>query len=201
MASSGGRQMREAIKPQFCSRACLGKHPCLECGNAGLIGRVWPMYEVVCEVIGELIAERPHQPAFRKVFGDKRRSAERHAAAGDGSLDDRRGIVDLQAPFTVDVCAAGASQPRTPRGKAALESHRSVMDQRMMLQVGSAAQGVGTLEQGGAAHRKEFIAQQERRLEPGPMTAAVADTDIDAIGGHIDKPSTRLKQQTKYGEL
>jgi len=125
------------IGQQLCSRACLGKHPYLECGDAGSIGRIWPIYEVVCEVISELIAERPHQPAFRKVFGDKRRSAERHAAAGDGSLDYRRGIVDLQAAFTVDVCAAGAAQPRAPRGKVVLESHRSVMDQRMMLQVGT----------------------------------------------------------------
>src|SRR5262245_5270307 len=118
------------------------------------------MYDIVREVVSKIIAERPHKPAFRKVFGDKRCSAECHAAAGDGSLDYRGGIVDLQAPFTVDVIAAGVPQPRLPSGKTALESHRSVVDQRMLLQVGGAAKRVSTFQQSGAAHGKEPIPQQ-----------------------------------------
>src|SRR5262249_60901557 len=55
-----------------------------------------PVNDVIGEVILEIVAEGPHQPALGQVSGDERRSAERHEISRDGGLDHRRRVVDLQ---------------------------------------------------------------------------------------------------------
>jgi hypothetical protein len=130
-----------------------------------------------------------------QVRGDEHRPAERDAAARDRGLDHGGRVVDLQAPLAVDLQMAGVLQPRAPCRKGALQGHRPVVDQRMMAQVSGTAQRMRAAEQRRCADRKERVPQQERRLEPRPTAAAVADAEIDAIGNEIDQPSAGIDAQ------
>src|SRR5262249_50709216 len=95
----------------FTTQASFGEQPLLERYDAGLLGHIRPVNDVVGEIILEIVAKGPHQPALRQVSGDERRSAERHAISRDGGLDHRRRVVDLQTPFAVDARKAGSLQP------------------------------------------------------------------------------------------
>ncbi len=51
----------------------FGEQPLLECDDAGLLRHVRPVNDVLGEVILEIVAKGPHQPALGQVSGDERR--------------------------------------------------------------------------------------------------------------------------------
>jgi len=110
----------------------------------------------------------PNESSLRQIPCDQCRSAERHAIAGDRRLKHGGRIVDLQTSVAVEVGDSRTLEPNTPCRKSTMGRHRRVMDQGVMLQVGSALEWVLANQQGRTGNGEERVAQQKCRLQASP---------------------------------
>ena len=65
--------VRSAVAWGFSIQTSFGEQPLLECDDAGLLRHVRPVNDVIGEVMLDIVAKGPHQPALGQVFGDERR--------------------------------------------------------------------------------------------------------------------------------
>ena len=67
----------------------------------------------------------------------------------------------------------------------------------MMAKISGVLQCVPALEERGAAHREELVAEQKRRDQIGPRSSAVADASVNPVGGEIDRRRGKVDEAVK----
>ena len=100
------------------------------------------------------------QPAGRDVVGHHHAAPERDALAVDGCLDHQFRTREARAAFVADVTHAGGMQPHAPVRVGLAEGMGVLVQQGLPAQVGGARQGMFAVQQGRAAHRKDFLTEQ-----------------------------------------